>query len=111
MNPAKILIDRLKMQPLIEGGYYHETYKSPVTMKVGDNTRFINTATYYLLESNDFSCWHRLKSDEIWHYYCGSTLTLYQIDSTTGKLSQTLLGNPLEGEDTRPQCLVTAKTW
>lgn len=111
MNPAKIFIDRLKMKPHIEGGYYLETYKSNTAVKVGNSTRFINTAIYYLLESNDFSCWHRLRSDEIWHYYCGSTLTLYQIDQATGQLSQTLLGNPLEFDNARSQYLVPAETW
>jgi len=111
MNPAKILIDRLQMQPLIEGGYYRETYKSNTPIKVGDHSRLINSAIYYLLESNDFSCWHRLKSDEIWHYYCGSALTLYEIDTTTKQLSQTLLGNPLELTHARPQHLVPAETW
>jgi len=107
----KDIIAQLDLQPLIEGGYYKQTYQSPLEITIAANTtRAINSAIYYLLESHDFSCWHRLKSDEIWHYYCGSELMLYQIHAT-GTLTQTLLGNPLNHSHAIPQYIVPADTW
>lgn len=39
------------------------------------------TSIYYLLTKEDFSTFHLLKSDEIWHYYDGETaVLLYEID-------------------------------
>ena len=73
------IIEKLNLQPHIEGGHYKQTYQSAVKTH---QIRSIHTTIIYLLESHDFSCWHRLKSDEIWHYYCGSALTLHQINET-----------------------------
>lgn len=110
-NDMQKIIKRLQLMPHVEGGYYSETYKSDVTIEVTNKKkRSVNTAIYYLLSSGDFSCWHRLKSDEIWHYYCGGSLTIYQIDDDS-KLSQIILGNPLTHENAYPQHIVPAGTW
>lgn len=111
MNDINHIIKKLGLKPHIEGGYYKETYKSSINMSLKSGAvRQINTAIYYLLESKDFSCWHRLKSDEIWHFHCGSNLTIYQIDNN-GDLTRHLLGDPLKSEEALPQQLIPANTW
>lgn len=86
MMTANEWIKHLKMQEHPEGGWYKETYRSseiicrkhlPLRFN-GD--RSISTAIYFLLESNNFSAFHRIKQDEIWHFYCGSVITLHVID-------------------------------
>ena len=77
----KTLIAKLDLQPHVEGGFFKETYRS--NLCVGSEpkkTRALSTAIYYLLTSDDFSCWHRLSADEIWHYYGGSSVTIYQLN-------------------------------
>jgi len=110
MNMAKKLIEQLGLEAHIEGGYYKRTYQSDMTITLNNQqSRFINTAIYYLLEKKDFSCWHRLKSDEIWHYYCGGPATIYEINHKND-LVQTTLGNPLETGNIA-QHRVPANTW
>ncbi|OAI48579.1 hypothetical protein AYO45_04715 [Gammaproteobacteria bacterium SCGC AG-212-F23] len=107
---VKDLIEKLHLEAHIEGGYYKRTYRSSIKVQTDDKTRLINSAIYYLLESHDFSCWHRLKSDEIWHHYCGNHLIIYQIDAK-GNFSSILLGNPLEHPNAVPQHNIPAGVW
>ncbi|MEM1244614.1 MAG: cupin domain-containing protein [Pseudomonadota bacterium] len=111
MNTVKTLINKLELIPHPEGGYYKQTFISDISVQLDDKrTRKINTAIYYLLESDDFSCWHRLKSNEIWHYYSGSSLTIYEINAR-GELSHILLGNPMQHEGALPQHIIWPNTW
>ena len=79
-------IQTLRLKPHPEGGYYRQNYKS--LEQISKNalpSRFttdlsFSTAIYYLLESKDFGAFHKIKSDEIWHFYAGSPLILYCID-------------------------------
>src|SRR5690348_14131675 len=85
MTSAREWIDYLKLARHPEGGWYREVYRSSETIAcahlpprfAGDRT--LATAIYYLLESGDFSAWHRIRQDEGWHFYDGSALTLHQI--------------------------------
>jgi predicted cupin superfamily sugar epimerase len=110
MDDAKKIIDLLGLKPHREGGYYKQVYKSPLTISIDHSLRSLSTSIYYLLESHDFSCWHRLKADEIWHFYCGGKAVIYQINPQ-GELSSIFLGNLLEHPNTYPQCLIPANTW
>jgi predicted cupin superfamily sugar epimerase len=109
-SDVKEIIKKLKLSKHIEGGYYKRTYQSSLTTDCPNGARSINTAIYYLLESHDFSCWHRLKSDEIWHYYAGSDLVIHQIDGKDNLFS-TFLGNLLRSTDAKPQCIIPAGNW
>lgn len=88
MKSAAYWIEKLQLQPHPEGGYYRETYRAEE--KIGKeclplryhSDRTFSTAIYFLLETGDVSRFHRLRSDEIWHYYDGSSMTLYIIDRT-----------------------------
>jgi uncharacterized protein len=110
MNEAKKIIKNLGLKPLLEGGYFKVTYRSSHNMLFNNKTHSINSAIYYLLESHDFSCWHRMSLDELWHYYGGANLTLYQIDPL-GVLTVSTLGNISQNPDAQPQLTVPAGNW
>jgi predicted cupin superfamily sugar epimerase len=98
---AQFWINRLGLTRHPEGGFFKEVYRSgEVISKKGLPERYtsfrpFSTSIYFLLESHDFSAFHRLKSDEVWHFYLGSPLTLY-ILKPTGDLSLVVLGDDPE---------------
>ncbi len=112
MSKAKELIATLTLARHPEGGYYKQIYKSVDTVlsKRFDSEHSAGTSIYYLLEGNDYSAWHRLKSDEIWHFYSGTTLTLYIIDEK-GELTSFKLGNPIENPEAAFQVTIKANQW
>ncbi|HYA84147.1 MAG TPA: cupin domain-containing protein [Candidatus Bathyarchaeia archaeon] len=57
------------------------------------------SAIYYLLEGDQFSAFHRLKSDELLHFYDGSSMTLHIIE-TDGRLNQVRLGPDIDNKET-----------
>lgn len=101
---ADYFITKFNLQKHPEGGYFSENYRSSEIIKNEhlpkryNSDRCFSTCIYFLLESDDFSSFHRIKSDEIWHFYAGSPLTVYKIDEK-GDMQQLLLGNdPTNGE-------------
>lgn len=101
----KKIIEKLSLQPHPEGGYFNEVYRSADEIKAEglperyNSNRTAGTSIYYLLEGKDFSAFHKLKSDETWHFYLGSLVILHLI-SEEGKYSKIYLGNNiLEGEN------------
>jgi predicted cupin superfamily sugar epimerase len=85
-NKAKKYIQKLQLKSHPEGGYYKEIYRAGELIlpdhlpKRYKESRAFSTSIYFLLEGNQFSSFHRLKSDELWHFYDGSTLIIYTID-------------------------------
>jgi len=105
---AQSLIDKLHLEPHPEGGFFHQTYKSSGTVNLPgfDGPRHFSTAIYFLLTSKNFSAFHRLKQDEVWHYYTGSSLFVHVID-TKGNYTRHKVGiNVNNGE--LPQLVVRA---
>jgi predicted cupin superfamily sugar epimerase len=102
------LIKRLRLKKHPEGGYFKQTYAADTIVNVVgyDEPRHISTAIYYMLVGDQFSAFHRVKSDELWHHYTGGSLTLYTIDN--GKLSKIKMGKS-RGE--APQVAIKANTW
>ena len=108
-------IKHLNLQPHPEGGFYIQSYRS-ADLLTSDTLperfkgyRPTSTAIFYLLERGDFSSFHRIKSDECWHFYAGSTLYIHIIEND-GKYYQVKLGNlPLQGESF--QFVVPAGVW
>ncbi|MBN1408110.1 MAG: cupin domain-containing protein [Calditrichaceae bacterium] len=94
-------IQKLNLQKHPEGGYYRETYRSNEIITKDclpnryDGNRSFYTSIYFLLIGNDISAFHRIKSDEIWHFYYGSSMTIYRIDPD-GMLFKTKIGDNLE---------------
>lgn len=95
------LIKKYDLKPHPEGGYFAAIYKSNDEVKSIDSNRYndesrsAGTSIYYLLNQNDYSAWHSLKSDELWHFYKGSPINIHVIDNS-GKLITYLLGDPLK---------------
>lgn len=115
MDEAEILIETLNLSPHPEGGYFRETYRCNESIAKEhlperyDGNRSFSTAIYFLLKGVQFSAFHCLKSDEMWHFYCGSSLSMYCI-SPDGKRTDTILGTGIEKEET-PQVIIPAGTW
>jgi predicted cupin superfamily sugar epimerase len=108
---TEYLIKKLSLQKHPEGGYFIESYRSErlVTMPDYNGPRNTCTAIYYLLEGDQFSSFHTLKSDEIWHFYAGSSLTLHIIE-TDGRLNEIILGSDIHSKETF-QVVVKAGAW
>lgn len=72
---------RLKKHP--EGGFYREIFRSPESIRSGclprrfKERRSLAASILFLLPGNQISALHRLKADEIWHFFAGSPLTLH----------------------------------
>jgi predicted cupin superfamily sugar epimerase len=105
-NNIQELIKQLDMQPHPEGGYYKETYRSKELCL--NETRSLKTVIYFLLQSEDVSHFHRIKSDEMWYYHAGSPLIVHSIDEHGNYKEQKLGINFSEGEI--PQYLVHKNT-
>ena len=94
------LIQQFNLQPHPEGGWYKETYKSTELLPVAalpqrfTGNRSFSTAIYFLLEQGNFSAFHKIKSDECWHFYAGEPLAVYIINQQ-GALNIIELGNDI----------------
>ena len=116
-DAAQYWIDKLKLEPHPEGGFYRLTYTAStlVTLPEFAGARPASTAIYFLLATQHrdanrhFSAFHRLKSDELWHFYAGGPLIVHVID-TSGVHSSLLVGDdPERGEQF--QAIVEAGCW
>jgi uncharacterized protein len=93
-------ISKLNLHKHPEGGYFVESYKSEELVNFPKHgPRYVCTAIYYLLTGDDFSSFHIMKSDELWHFYAGSSLTLYIIEQN-GRLNEVRLGHNIDNGDT-----------
>ena len=113
-NDARYWIERLHLEPHPEGGYYRQTYKSELvipreSLPRHSGPRAASTAIYFLMEGTDFSAFHRLRSDEVWHFYAGSPLLVHVLDSAGGYLSLLLGNDPDAGQVF--QAVVPAGGW
>ncbi len=93
---AQYYIENLDLKKHPEGGYYKEVYRSSEYFIIPDYSlkkreRNYSTSIYFLLEGNDKSFFHKLTSDEIWHFYDGTDLRIIIIDNL-GNLSEVLFG-------------------
>lgn len=78
---AAYWIQHLDLQPHPEGGFYKEVFRSDklVNRMSEDKTLHACTSIYYLLEGEDYSGFHRIKSDEIWYFHKGAPLHIHVI--------------------------------
>jgi predicted cupin superfamily sugar epimerase len=113
---SKQIIETLKLIPHPEGGWYKRTYESkelvghPFIERNQNEPRFLLTAIYYFLTGQEKSHFHRIKSDEMWHFYSGDSLTLIEIIPEKNEVIKTKLGLQIyEGE--RPQYTVKKGHW
>ncbi len=112
---ATELITALELLRHPEGGWYRETYRSTDIIpdaalpRQFDGDRSCCTAIYFLLERGDISAFHRIKSDELWHFHAGTTLTIHVI-TPEGDYRQLPLGAAVLNGDTF-QAVVPAGCW
>lgn len=115
MRDAADWIERLRLEPHPEGGYFRETYRSPVVIDrsdladLDDGPRSVATSIYFLLTSENFSALHRLRSDEIWNFHAGNSLTVHVIHPD-GRYQALRVGLEPETGAT-PQAVVPAGCW
>ncbi|MEP6735213.1 MAG: cupin domain-containing protein [Chryseolinea sp.] len=112
-KPASYWINHLNLKPHPEGGFYKETYRSEGVLShaheaIVGGARNYSTAIYFLLRGEDKSNFHRIKSDEIWHFHAGDTLTIYVL-SKDGLISYRL-GDNLDAGD-QLQVIIPANHW
>jgi predicted cupin superfamily sugar epimerase len=110
MKDGQYWIRKLQLAKHPEGGYFKETYRSDETIPAAalpprfDGVRAFSTAIYFLLTGGECSALHRIKSDEMWHFYAGSELTIHVIEPM-GSYSQIKLGGD------HLQAVVSAGCW
>ncbi|UII30640.1 cupin domain-containing protein [Fulvivirga ulvae] len=111
MDKVNNYIHTLGLQPHVEGGYYKETYRSELENDYMGfrGKRSVSTGIYFLLKAGEFSAFHRIKSDEMWHFYDGDPLSVYII-TAAGELQVVKLGLDL-GKGQQPQAVVPAGCW
>jgi len=128
MMDAEYIIKKLGLDIHVsEGGYFKESYRSldmifnngfhnkkyehEISKEIPypEKMRPASTLIYYLLVGNQYSAIHRVKSDEIWHFYLGSPVSIHIINDD--RISPNIqLGNNLEkGENVH--YVVTKDTW
>lgn len=115
MKTAAQWIRSLRLAAHPEGGFYREVYRcADGVMRKAlparySGSRAFSTSIYYLLRGRDVSRFHRLTSDEIWHFYAGSSLTLHVIDPK-GRYQAVLMGGEgLRGQ--QPQQVIMRNHW
>jgi predicted cupin superfamily sugar epimerase len=116
MLTAAQVRELLKLKPLpTEGGYFAETYKSELVIP-GDalpasfgGPRSLASAIFYMLTPDTFSAIHRLRADELYHFYLGDPVELLELhpDGTSGRV---ILGQDIAA-DMRLQHPVRAGVW
>jgi hypothetical protein len=112
---ARNLIDHLGLLPHPEGGFYRETYRAGLRLSDAalaprfPAARDASTAIYYLLAQGDRSRLHRIRSDEVWHFYLGDPLLVIELTEDGSTLMTTLGTDIAAGQ--RPQHVVPAGRW
>lgn len=86
------IIEALDLSPHPEGGFYKEVYRSKTEVHAENKRRAAGTGIYFLLPDGVCSDWHRVCSDELWHFYQGDELVLEFIDEQA-RFQRTVLSN------------------
>jgi predicted cupin superfamily sugar epimerase len=109
---AAFLIAELGLLPHPEGGYYREVYRSLSGVQPQDDRspRSALTTIYFLLTAGQYSRWHRVLSDEVWHFYEGEPLELFWLKVDSGESVQALLGLVEDGKQ-YPVHVVPSGCW
>lgn len=108
---ADELVRALQLAPHPEGGFYRELFRSRRMVRTDDgrSERWAATTILYLLRGTDVNKWHRVASDEIWHWYEGAPLELHLLDPAVTRTKTELVG-PV-GNEQVPVRVVPATCW
>lgn len=107
---AKKYIDLLSLSKHPEGGYFKEVYRSDEIIagkclpERFHGNRSFSTSIYFLLNDDEFSSFHKIDSDETWHFYDGSPVKIYMLNNDTP--SEIVLG-----ENAAFQYTIKKGTW
>ncbi len=93
MKSINTIAEKLNLLPHPEGGFYRETYRSEHSSGI-----------YYLLTKGTKSSFHRIKSDEMWHFYDGDSISIVEI-TDIGEVKETILSKE------KAQYVVPANVW
>ena len=91
---AAALIERLNLEPHPEGGHYREIYRSASMVQPDDgrDERRAVTVIFFLLKAGEHSRWHRIRSDEVWHFCEGDPLELLTAPRDVHVIDTVVLG-------------------
>lgn len=115
LDRAAYYIEKLGLESHVEGGAFKEVYRSQLVIPGNvlpqqfHGDRHAGTMIYFLLKHGQFSAFHRIASDEGWHFYDGAPLTVYEI-RPDGMLHTHHLGRNLEAEENF-YCTIKAGSW
>jgi predicted cupin superfamily sugar epimerase len=103
-QPASYWVEKLQLQAHPEGGFFKEMYRSEESIPAAGlpgryaGSRPFGTGIYFLIDQDNFSAFHRVQSDEMWHFYAGHTAVLHIIHPD-GRYEQRAVGrDPEQGE-------------
>jgi predicted cupin superfamily sugar epimerase len=110
------IISQFNLKPHPEGGHFLESYRSEGTVikeslpsNMEGLSRSYSTGIYFLLPQGEKSNFHRIKSDEMWHFYLGGPMCVVEIHDS-GEIKETILGQNInKGE--LVQYVVPANCW
>lgn len=103
MSRIHDLIDRYRLQPHPEGGWFAETYRAEAMADTRTGPRPVSTAILFLLAAGNVSHLHRIASDEVWHFYEGGPLLVHELRDSDVHITRLSSDNP--------QHVVPAGTW
>lgn len=115
MKDKNYWIQKLQLESHPEGGFYKEVYRSEASTQFStDNVNFKGernymTSIYFLLDGENYSAFHRIKSDEMWYFHYGDPIRVHIIDKI-GVYSNFTLGFDLENQQL-PSAVVEAGSW
>lgn len=105
------LVEKLNLSPHPEGGFYRETFRSSGKIDKGKMANHnYSTAIYYLLAPGNVSKFHRIKQEEIWHYYQGTSAVHIHYINTEGELITQKLGKNISNQE-HFQVIIPANVW
>ncbi|HVJ64040.1 MAG TPA: cupin domain-containing protein [Bdellovibrionota bacterium] len=106
---AQDVIELMQLEPLPgEGGYVRRTYESKQKVPYQNEPHPVVSAIYYLITADNFSAFHLLERDEIFHFYAGDAIDFVQIKNDQAET--VVFGNDIAGGEV-PQIVVEGGTW
>ena len=101
----------LRLEPHPEGGRYRQLYRSASVVSATERNveRVSLTSILFLLARGEVSRWHRVLSDEVWHFHEGEPLELLVVDASFGDVTRHVLGRASDGNE--PLAVVPAGAW
>ncbi|PPK63663.1 hypothetical protein B0F88_13210 [Methylobacter tundripaludum] len=106
------LIEKLSLEPHIEGGYFARTYRSELKTGISSDAKprcLLSSIFYMLTDDSPIGHLHKNKSDII-HYFHGGSPLSYFIIHPDGNLEMKVLGSDLD-KGQQLQLIVRGGCW